>query len=101
MNEVLHANIFFFISSIATVLFTILLCFALYHIIKILRSIRRIVERVEHGSEVLAEDIEHVRSFVLEGSLISQILRFFVGGAARRKNSRRRSRDDEEVNEDE
>lgn len=100
MSEVLHANIFFFISSVATVLFTVLLCVALYHIIKILKSIRTIVERVEEGSEVIAEDIEHIRSFVLEGSLMSQIIRFFMGGVSgakkTRKRSKRSSKDDEE-----
>ena len=96
MTEVLHANIFFVIASIATVLFTVLLCIALYHVIKIIKSIRRIVERVEEGSEVLAEDIEHIRSFVLEGSLISQIVRFFMGGISGRSRKQRGSSEDEE-----
>lgn len=92
VTEVLHANIFFVITSIAVVLFTLLLCIALYHVIKIIRSIRRIVERVEEGSEVIAEDMEQLRSFVLEGSLVSQVISFFMASrpmATRRRRSTR------------
>lgn len=88
MNEVLHANIFFFITSVAVVAFTILLCILLYQVIKIARSIRRIVERVEAGSEVIAEDMEQLRSFVLEGSIISHIVQFFMGSRTGTKSRR-------------
>src|SRR6056297_2215702 len=93
MSEVLHANIFFVITSVAVVLFTVLLCYALYQVITILKSIRRIVDRIEEGSEMIAEDVENFRSFVMEGSLISQLVGFFMGnrGAARRRGSRKRS----------
>jgi len=47
MSEVLQANIFFFITSVAVILFTLLLCIALYHVVKILKSIRRVMEKVE------------------------------------------------------
>ena len=62
MTEILHANIFFVIASVATIVFCLLICVLLYHIIKIVRSIRRIVERVESGSEALASDIEDLRA---------------------------------------
>jgi hypothetical protein len=88
MTEVLHANIFFFIASFGVILFTILVCIALYHIVKILRSIRRIVERVEEGSETLAEDVSQLRSYVVSGSLFSQIISLFMGTKATRSRSR-------------
>lgn len=92
MTEVLQANIFFVIASVATVLFTILVCVILYHVLKVVRSVRRMVERVEAGSEMIAEDVEQFRSFVLKGSLVSQLINFFMG--VRRKT--RRTRDVEE-----
>ncbi|MEZ4200814.1 MAG: hypothetical protein R3B69_04545 [Candidatus Paceibacterota bacterium] len=61
MSEVLHANIFFVIASVATVCFAIMVCVLLFHIIKIVRAVRRIVERVEQGSEALASDVEELR----------------------------------------
>ncbi len=89
MDEVLQANIFFFIASIGVIVFTILACFVLYHVLKIVMSLRRIVERIEQGSEMLAEDVEHFRSYVMQGSLISQIIGFFMGRA---KTNHRASR---------
>jgi hypothetical protein len=85
MTEVLHANIFFVIASVATVVFSLLVCLAMYQVIKILRAVRRLVERVESGSEVLMEDVAQFRSFVMKGSFISQLIGFFMsrGGAAR------------------
>lgn len=91
MNEILHANIFFIIASIATVCFCVLVCIALYHLIKILQSIRAIAARVEAGSAVLAEDIENIRSYFTDGGFWSRLLSMFFGntktGATRRSRS--------------
>lgn len=89
MTEVLQANIFFFIASVATVLFTILLCLVLYQVLKVVKSVRRMVERVEAGSEMLAEDVEHFRDFVMQGSLVSQIIKFFMGNGRAKRRSRK------------
>jgi hypothetical protein len=92
MDEVLHANIFFFITSVAVILFTLLVCVALFHVVKILQSIRRIVERIDASSEMIVEDVEQLRSYVLEGSLVSQIVGFFVGRHKRASRAKRASR---------
>lgn len=84
MTEVLHANIFFVITSVAVVIFTVLLCVLVYHVIKIVRSVRRIVERIEAGSEVIAEDAVELRKFFAEGSLWSHIFSLFMGMRSRK-----------------
>lgn len=94
MNEVLHANIFFFIASIATLVFCIFVCLILYHVYKITRSIRRVMERIEEGSEVIAEDVALVRSFMRGG--VGRLFSFF-GGPARSSSKKRKSA---EVDED-
>jgi hypothetical protein len=93
MNEILHANIFFLIASIATVCFCFLVCFILFQVIKIMQLVRSILERVEAGSEVLASDLAHIRLFFSEDGLLSRILGLFGGARASR---RRRARKDEE-----
>lgn len=90
MSEVLHANIFFFITSIAVVLFTILMCVLVYHLIKIVKSIRRIVDRVEAGSEVIAEDLENLRESLNPARLI-QFVMSMMPGAAPKRRSRKKS----------
>lgn len=93
MSEILQTNIFFVITSIAVVVFTIFVCVILYHVIRILRSIRKIVNRVEEGSEVIAEDVSQLRAYVVEGSLVSQIMSFFFGTKASKTSSRRKVKD--------
>lgn len=94
MSEILQTNIFFAITSVAVVLFTLLLCVAIYQVIKILKSIRRIVARIDEGSEVIAEDVSQLRAYVTEGSLVSQIMSF-VFGAATKKATRSKKKSTE------
>ena len=99
MNEVLHANIFFVIASVATVVFCILTIIILYHVLKAVKTVRRILDRVEAGSEKLAEDISTVRSYVTEGGMISRLFGFFMPSARGRgkRSSRRRTVDVDEA----
>ncbi len=94
MNEVLHANIFFFIASVATVVFCLFVCFILYHVYKIARSVRRMVERIEAGSELIAEDVAFVRNF-MKGGLARIIGIFAPTTRSRARRSRRESNEDE------
>jgi len=80
MTEILQANIFFFITSIAVIVFTLLLCVAVYQVIKILKAIRRIMDRVEEGTEVLAGDIENIRTSFNPTKLISFIMSMMPNG---------------------
>lgn len=82
MNEILHANIFFIIASIATVCFSVLVCIVLYHVIKIMKLVREILTKLEAGSEVLAEDLAHMRQMVANGAgIFSRIIGLFFGGS--------------------
>lgn len=98
MTEILHANIFFVITSIAVIVFMSVLLIALYHIIKIIKSLRRIIERIEAGSERIVEDMDDVRQFVRDSNPIAQILRFAM--SFRRPPRRGRRTKADESNED-
>ncbi len=90
MAEVLQANVFFLITAIAVTVFTVFLCVAMYLVIRILRSVRNITERIELGSETIVEDVKQLRNYVAGGSLISQIMGLFV----RTRRSRKRGQDE-------
>lgn len=98
MDEILHANVFFFITGFATIIVTALVIVVLYQVIRILQSIRRIFERIDASSEMIADDVEQLRSYVLDGSLVSQLIGFFVGRQMTRP--RRRSRGKRAAEED-
>ncbi|OGG41738.1 hypothetical protein A2837_00785 [Candidatus Kaiserbacteria bacterium RIFCSPHIGHO2_01_FULL_46_22] len=94
MTEVLQANIFFFITTVAVVVFTVFSCVAMYMVIRILRSVRRITERIDEGSENIAEDIKQLRTYIAQGSLISRIVGMFI----KSKRSRSKQKDVDQDN---
>lgn len=95
MSEVLQANVFFYIASVATVLFFFLVALILFEFYKIAKAVRRLIERVEQASEVVAEDVAHVRQLIATGGLVSTIISL-VFGASKRKRSKRSTEDDDE-----
>lgn len=92
MNEILHANIFFVIASIATVIFCIIISLILFHVLKLVKSIRRIVERIEAASEQVADDMAQARSLLYNGGMIARVMGFMAG----KRGKTRRSRSDDE-----
>ena len=81
MEEVLHANIFFIIASIGTVLLFVLMAIVLFYVIKILKKILRLIERVEAGSEQIAADLSYFRTQVTEGGFFSRILSWILASS--------------------
>jgi len=65
MESILKADIFFFISSIATIIFIIVILIAGFYFIKILRNFQKIssilLKATENTKEELTEMAEHVR----------------------------------------
>ncbi len=90
MTEVLQTNIFFIITSVSVVLFTLLVCVLMFHLIKIVKAIRRIVDRVEAGSEVLADDLDNIRASLNPAKLVQFVMGFVPGIKSK---TRRRSKD--------
>jgi hypothetical protein len=99
MNEILHANIFFLIASIATICFCILVCILLFHVIKIARQVSSILDRIEAGSEIIAKDVTKIRSLILEGGIFSRLIGLFVGRKASQSRAKRRRSSEEENDE--
>jgi len=91
MNEILHANVFFIIASVATVVFSIIVSLVLYHVLKMVQSLRKIIERIEAASEQVADDVAHARSLLYNGGMIARVMGFMAG--TRKKT--RRSQDED------
>ena len=106
MSEVLQANVFFLITSIAIVVFTVLLCIALYYVIKILKSVQKITERIEEGSNIIAQDVATIRKNVISGVthgisvIFGSIRKFSKKKTSRRKSSSKNKTNLQVTNED-
>ncbi len=88
MSEILQANIFFFITGIAVIIFTALLCVALFHVIKVLKSLRRIMDRIEEGTEIITEDMQNVRAYFTEDGFFPRLLGTLMGSSKRESGRR-------------
>ncbi len=73
-------------------MFTMLVCILLYQLIRIARLVRQIVERVEAGSEVLADDLDSLRDSLNPAKFISFIMSLVPGSKPRRRKTTKRSK---------
>jgi hypothetical protein len=87
MSEVLQANIFFYIASVATVVFCIVVTMILFQVYKVMKTVRSILERIDSASDVVAEDVAQVRKLIATGGLVSTIMGL-VFGTKKRKRSK-------------
>jgi len=64
MDTLIKADIFFFITSIAVIIATIIGAFILFYILKIARIVSQITELIKEESENMIEDIARMRENV-------------------------------------
>lgn len=67
------------------IVFTSLLCVALFHGIKVLKSLRRIMDRVEEGTEIIAEDMQNVRAYFSEDGILRRLFMKLMGFSQKEK----------------
>lgn len=80
-QELIYADTFFLISSIGFIVVAIVLVIGLIYMISILRSVRRITEKIEAGIETVGEDAKELIGDLRE----STAFRMIFGGRFRRK----------------
>lgn len=94
MTEVLQANIFFLIASIATVIFSIIVAMILFQVYKLVKLIRSILERIESASDTVAEEVANVRQLVASGGLVSSLIALAMGAKKRARRKKATETDD-------
>ncbi len=62
MSDLVHADIFFFITSVAVVLLTVGVLVVLYYVVGIVRDLRAIVAKVRKAGEEVEQDFEALRA---------------------------------------
>ena len=92
MDEVMQANIFFIIASVATVIFSLVIALVLFQIYKIVKIMRSIIERIDRVSETATEDAAQLRQFIAGGGVFATVAKLFMKHKHRRTH---RAQDDE------
>ncbi|MEN9621873.1 MAG: hypothetical protein RLZZ67_307 [Candidatus Parcubacteria bacterium] len=80
-ESLIHADIFFFISTIALVLISIGIVIALVYIIKILRNVGEVTEKIRVESGELVADLKQLRTSLRDEGMkwkhIADLVRMF------------------------
>ena len=72
-NTLIHADIFFFIASIGTVIFIVLTSIAIYYLIGLLRNVRNLTGTLQDKVNGVSENLEEMRKKISE-SLIYNLI---------------------------
>ncbi len=93
MDTLIHADIFFFVTTVAVIAFAIVSIIILVYVIIILNDIRYISGKVRKESDVILEDVHELRANVrAQGFAWSHFFTFFkklfIKGRSRRKSEK-------------
>ena len=78
MENLIHADIFFFVATVCFALLTILLAIAIINLIRIIYTVRRITDKAEIESDFILSEMRRVRQRIeIEGFKMSALFRFF------------------------
>ena len=78
MNDFLKQDIFFFVTTIAVVILTILLAILIAYLIKISNDVRYITTKAKSQADLISEDISNLRTDVKEhGAKLKYFASFF------------------------
>ncbi len=91
-NTLVKADIFFFVTTIAVVLLTIILSIIMFYLISILRYVRHISQIAKDQAEEISDDIDDLRSDIkTKGASLASIFDF-LGSLTRKRVSRKPKR---------
>lgn len=89
MNEILHANIFFFISSIAIIFISLLVLIILFYAARIMRDVSDVVRKINKASADIEKDFQELRHEIRnEGVKVRSIVDIALGFLASRMQKR-------------
>ncbi len=78
MNEFLKLDVFFFVTTIAVVILTLLLAVLIVYIIKISKDIKYITKKARGEADLIANDLSDLRQNVKDhGAKMKYFLSFF------------------------
>jgi uncharacterized protein YoxC len=90
MNTLIHADIFFFVTTIAVVIVALAVAVVLFYSIKILKNVREISEAIKDETNLIREDIQAARENVRrEGFKLKHLASFFSGFPNKKTRSKK------------
>lgn len=86
MEDIIKADIFFFISSVAIIVFTICAIIIMFYVLRILKDMKNISRNMSQESDKFMNDIDSLRETVkAEGVKVMTVADFFLNLFIRRQ----------------
>lgn len=73
MDTIVHADIFFFVTTIAVIICVILVSVMLFYLIGILRDVKKTTATINHKIEEAEEDIDNLKQKIAESAVFNFI----------------------------
>lgn len=90
MNTLIHADIFFFVTTIWVVIISAIFVIILWNVAYIVNDLRHISRKIREGSDVFAEDLHDLRTVIhTEGANAGKIWKYFKHLFSRRQNRKK------------
>jgi hypothetical protein len=93
MDTLMHADIFFFVTTIAVVVIALCFIVALFYVIAILNRIKTIAEMVREEATLFREDVHDLREAVKKEGFRLKNMFDFVTSFLGKKKSKGRNKD--------
>ncbi len=89
MDTLIHADIFFFVTTIAVIVVTLFFTIALIYLIRVLRQVEGIGKEIKSETVLFREDVRDLRNHVRrEGFKLQNFVDFVTHFFKRKKSSR-------------
>ncbi|HYC82942.1 MAG TPA: hypothetical protein VEB60_00125 [Candidatus Paceibacterota bacterium] len=89
MDNLIQADIFFFVTTVAVALIALGLSVAIYYAVKILRDVKDISTTVKEESKHLARDIEDLRANARRGMTLAGLVGLFKSASKRARRGKK------------
>jgi len=98
MDQLVKADVFFFITSIAVIVSSIVLIVAFVYVIQILRDVRYITKRVRAETDEILEDVHQARNFIKKEAKRALNIKDVISGVMQAVFQKGRKRSSEKKN---
>ncbi len=93
-QTLIHADIFFFIASIGTIIFIILISIAIYYLIGLLRNVRDLTGTLQDKVNGVSENLEEMRKKISESLIYNLIFMKKKDSEAKKTKSKTKKKDE-------
>ena len=84
MNDILKSDVFFFVTTVAVIVITVLVGVLIAYVIRIMSKVSYIADKAKQQTDLLSEDLGELRANMKQGFKLRHLGKFFWNIAKRK-----------------